>query len=218
MQFPPLKPAMCSSFLFQIHDHFFINCCCMYICIYIYTYIPNYNLLSLSSVICMCVFRADHWYWMTNWRACPRGRKNFSCSRYSSVACSSLCRVGVLWALLLSCYRAQWCFPCSAHIEQSDCEALRVKLLTLLGDTISQQILWSSGSYHLPTPSSTVLPRLYVWELYCRCVHWNWAPKLHFNWLWFSLTISICCKEKSLWWGTRTTLICGYKHKYLDCS
>ena len=48
-----------------------------------------------------------------------------------------------------------------------------------------------------------------------------WVVKPLSKWSWvilkskprFSVVVSICCKEKVLWWGVNTTLICEYKNK-----
>lgn len=52
----------------------------MYMFVYTDMYIPKYiknNLLVLYSVICMYVFRADHWYWITTQCALPWERVLF---------------------------------------------------------------------------------------------------------------------------------------------
>lgn len=44
-----------------------------------------------------------------------------------------------------------------------------------------------------------------------RCIHWDWAPQQF---------ILICCgfaKKSFLDEGMRTTDICGYEDKYLEC-
>lgn len=41
---------------------------------------------------------------------------------------------------------------------------------------------------------------------------------LFFDWLWFSIMVSSCCKENFPWWGVGTTLIWGNKDKYLECN
>jgi hypothetical protein len=45
------------------------------------------------------------------------------------------------------------------------------------------------------------------------------STTLYLDWLCFSVVVSICCKKKFLQGGVgvriRTTLICGYKDKYL---
>lgn len=51
--FLPLNSHISSFLLFQMP--FFINCCYMHTCIYIY--IPKYNPLHLYNVICMHFFR-----------------------------------------------------------------------------------------------------------------------------------------------------------------
>lgn len=43
------------------------------------------------------------------------------------------------------------------------------------------------------------------------------STALHFDWLGFSLMVSVCCKKKLPRRDVRTTLICGYKDKCLDC-
>lgn len=60
--------------------------------------------------------------------------------------------------------------------------------------------------------------------VFCRCIHRIRTPQLcilidcgflHFDWLWFSVVISVCCKEKFPWWGVRRLLTCGCKNKCL---
>lgn len=66
-----------------------------------------------------------------------------------------------------------------------------------MGDTISEQTSWSSGSYNGSAPSSSV-------GLRCKChvvelVSPQSVVFLHCVLLWFSVMVSICCKEKLLW-------------------
>ena len=43
---------------------------------------------------------------------------------------------------------------------------------------------------------------------------------LYFDKLWFSVVVSICCKENLFFlsWGIITILICVYNNKYLECE
>ena len=38
-----------------------------------------------------------------------------------------------------------------------------------------------------------------------------------FDWLQFSVMVSICCQQKFPWWGVKTTFICSYKDKCFEC-
>lgn len=66
--------------------------------------------------------------------------------------------------------------PILGHALFSPClinhvsEALQIQLLALLGDTVSQQTLWTSAFYYLSIPSSAEFPELYVLEVFYRCV------------------------------------------------
>ena len=70
----------------------------------------------------------------------------------------------------------------------------QILLLIFLEDTVSPR--------KLPEPlAPTVLPPLFHnvlcvlgAEVFCMCIHWSWAPQL--CWLWFSVVVSICCKER----------------------
>lgn len=66
---------------------------------------------------------------------------------------------------------------------------------------IFHNVPWASGAgvlwMHPFVPGSTTLP---------------------FDWLRFSVLLFLYCKEKFLWWVLRSTLICGYKNKYLEYS
>ena len=53
---------------------------------------------------------------------------------------------------------------------------------------------------------------LYVYPL------WLCSTTLHFNFVWTSILVSICCRENISWWQVRATLICEYKDKYLEHS
>lgn len=62
----------------------------MYAYKYVYTYIPKYTLLSLCNVPCMCVFRADHWYWVAI-GVLLAGEDHFPHCQLALAASSSLC-------------------------------------------------------------------------------------------------------------------------------
>jgi hypothetical protein len=59
-------------------------------------------------------------------------------------------------------------------------KTLPMELVMFLVD----RILHKLGSHSLFTPSSTMFPQPWVWELYCRCISWDWVPQL---------SIFICC-------------------------
>ena len=89
----------------------------------------------------------------------------------------------------------------------------QVELLKVyLGGTISQHTSWDCL-----LPSFCALHKvLWAWTLgigvFCGCIHWDWVPMaLHFDWVWFSVVLSFCCREKFPWQGVTTTLICRNK-------
>lgn len=69
---------------------------------------------------------------------------HFFCSQLYSIACNSLCWVEALGALHCSLWHDCWCLLLG--------EILRVLLLILLVDTISQQTPWFSVSENLSCP------------------------------------------------------------------
>lgn len=77
---------------------------------------------------------------------------------------------------------------------------------TFLEDKLSHLVSGSSGSYNL------AFPPLLQCSLSLRCE--DSAPTHHsqffaFEYSWFPVTVSICCKEKSLWWGVEMHLSTG---------
>lgn len=79
--------------------------------------------------------------------------------------------------------------------------------LSPLGDTLSQK-------------TSSFLS-LRCWNCVVDLFIWDWAPRdplisyhSRHNLLWFLVMVSVCCKEMSLWWGSRPILICGYKDAF----
>jgi hypothetical protein len=68
--------------------------------------------------------------------------------------------------------------------------------LTSLGNTISL-FLWLSQSF---CALSTMISETEVQELCSRCISQGQPEhgSLHFDWLWSSVIVSICCKERFL--------------------
>jgi hypothetical protein len=73
-----------------------------------------------------------------------------------------------------------------------------------LGDTISQQTLFPRLLIIFPPCLLHCSPNL-------SCV--SCFVDLSFDWFCYSVIIFVCCKEKFLWFRTRTMLIFGYKDK-----
>lgn len=79
MRLPSLFPFTLShiplSTLLQILGlFFFISCCCLYVCICTYIYIPKNNLLKSCTVLLVCMFSGlTVWHWTINGCAPPRG-------------------------------------------------------------------------------------------------------------------------------------------------
>lgn len=44
--------------------------------------------------------------------------------------------------------------------------------------------------------SLAMFPEPQVQELCSRCISWDWTLPLHFEWLWFSVAVSVCCKKE----------------------
>lgn len=67
-----------------------------------------------------------------------------------------------------------------------------VWLLTLVGDRTSQQIPWSFGSYNSSAPCSPIFPEPWVWELLCRCIHWDRSA----FWLFVAFCNDLCLLQR----------------------
>lgn len=78
----------------------FTICHCMHICMYTHTHTPKYNLSSLYSVTCMCVFRDDHLL-LNNQLVCSFLTNISPTFRYSLVTCSS-------FVVLRPCGLSKW--------------------------------------------------------------------------------------------------------------
>ena len=105
-----------------------------------------------------------------------------------------------------------------SHIDEISWDSM-----IFLEDTISQQASCSSVIYNLSVPSSTIIPEPYL--LRCRsCVvhvpvgagYHTISTSLYIASLYFSMLVSLCCKEKFLWQGMRNTLVCRHMDKYLE--
>lgn len=187
-----------------------MNCYYTRICILIYLHIPEYNLLSLYNAACMYAVRAGHLVCdnLLMWLMCIS-----LLSAFLSCLCR-LCRVESSWTFFCPPSASQWLSSLfSSCVDSHVSETLRVQLLTLLADTVSEESLPSSGSCDLSTPSSAVFPE----GVFYRSVHWDWAPQLCILIGCGSVMVSTCCEETCLRWGLRTTLAYGYEDKRLDC-
>lgn len=71
----------------------------------------------------------------------------------------------------------------------------------------------SSGSYNILTPLLKC-PLSLSWRMFRRCAHWCWPPQLYFDWLRFSVLVSVLQREVSSLRGKEYS-ICGRKNKRL---
>lgn len=69
-------------------------------------------------------------------------------------------------------------------------------LLTFLGDIISQQTPWFSGSSTLSIISSSVLPEPSVQECFVDVSTRTSPTALHFDWSWFSVVVYILLQRE----------------------
>lgn len=137
----PCTPSCYHSYSYPFFALIVATCMCV---IFICINISKYKHLSLCAITCISVFSGlSIGYRITTDALCP-GDDNFSCSQHLLAACGFLCRDEAsctfphshrhvhLVPLLSSCW--------SRHLG----DTLWMWLLTFLGDTASQQILWSA--------------------------------------------------------------------------
>lgn len=139
-------------FSFKLIASFVINCCYTHICI------PKYinTTCSVYTVLLECMFSFG-----ISWSVGVLfpAEDDFSCARHSLVACSFLCswwRVKASWSFPISFSCPLASFLSSSYLGSHLGKTLWVCLLTALGSTTSQQIPWSSGSYNVSAPSSSM--------------------------------------------------------------
>lgn len=181
---------------------------CIYTCTYMCVY--KYNLLRPHSVSP----KLTMWHWTTNWCGLLWGGQLLH-SQTDSVG-RTLCielkphglfslyfgmSTGIILALLTCDLSHCWDFMRTAS--------------ALSRDTISWQSLWSLTLTIFPSHSSQC-----CFNLRCGCVLQMYSlglssKTLHFDLLWFSVVISVYCKEKFLWWAIKNTHICEYKDNWL---
>jgi hypothetical protein len=65
--------------------------------------------------------------------------------------------------------------------------------MDVASDISRRQIPRSSYSYSLSAFSFTVFPV----GVFCRYIHWDWVSTLYFDWLWFSVMVSVAKKRFS---------------------
>lgn len=164
---PPIYPSLTA---FKFIASFLMNCYYTRICILTYLRIPEYNLLSLYNAACMYAVRAGHLVCdnLLMWLMCVSLRTLCLLLSASLVVCSCLCRVESSWTFFCPPSASQWLSSLfSSCVDSHVSETLRVQLLTLLADTVSEESLPSSGSCDLSTPSSAVFPE----GVFYRSVH-----------------------------------------------
>lgn len=117
-----------------------------------------------------------------------------------------------LWSTLPSLlvhYLFNTCFY--SHVHRS----LWAQHLTSLGDIISQQTPLSSCFYNLSTSSSTMFPEPQVQECSIDVSIGTGFNTLNFDWFWISVMVSVA-KQRLIYQGVTTTLVCGYKDTCLQ--
>ena len=115
-------------------------------------------------------------------------------------------------------YLVLLCYPYPAHVKQSYWwNFVRVASDIPRRDTVSHQIPCSSSSWNLSAHLSALIPELWAWELYYRCICWSGSTTLHFDHMYFSVITSVL-KRRFIDEGVRITFICRYKNKYLKYS
>lgn len=146
----------------QIHTLFFLHCCCCFshgggggggMCLVF---------LNTTCSVCILILVLIHFEGWPFGIGKPisvlfPGEEYFSHSWHSLVACISFLLFTTVCLLLFSFF--------SLCLDSHVGENLWVYLLTLLGNIISQQTSWSSGSYNLSTHSSQC-----PWSLRCRVI------------------------------------------------
>lgn len=157
-------------------------------------YIPKYDLLILKNVACM--------YWVINLCAFLWRRLSLSYFQHSLIWHVSLCSLEAMWV-------SRVYFETAVALVQ-------------LSFTHSHRQYYGSVASDIPrAPSLTKC----LWpssatSLGCRSVLVvsirTRSTTLYWDWLLFSIVVSICGKERFPWWGVKTTLTSGYKDRCLE--
>lgn len=106
----------------------------------------------------------------------PR-KDNLSHPQLSSVFHSSLCRVETSLACLSPIWNDHWYCPCSAHVWVVMWVRLYRCSLWHYQETQSHSKIPDPLSLTISLPFSNV-PWVLCVEVFCRCIHWNWAKYL----------------------------------------
>jgi hypothetical protein len=152
--FLPLNHPIYPFPSFRFVNSCFIACYWTHVCIYMYVYIPNHNLMSPYNVSSVYVFRADHLV-LDNQLVCfSLGRATSSHSCFYSFACSSLNSVEA------------FCFPPSL------CSLACLLIISLFGSHLCSHIdLWGfiGVASDVPRKQSLIVKSLLllVLETFC---------------------------------------------------
>jgi hypothetical protein len=139
----------------------------------------------------MYVFKADHLVLGNQLVSSFLGKIDFSVLQLPVVLCVNF-RLYKLAPFMLTCLLVLSLFKSCLNNHVGESSSVFLKFL---GDNVSQKTCYFSGSYNLSTLFSTVLPEPWVKELSCRYMSGGWAPQLNFDCLWFSVMVSVHCKE-----------------------
>ena len=154
------------------------------------------------------------WHWLTNWCAVPR-RRLFLLLSHSWVAVGSLDGLEAPWSFPWPLWHAHSCSP-SVTFGSYVSKTAWVQLLTFQENKISQQSPRSSDSYSLSGPSSATFPEPSLCECFVDRFIRNGLHKSTFWWV-VVFCSDLCCQEKFLWWGVKTTFICGSQNTCFGC-
>lgn len=154
------------------------------------------TLQFVQCYMCACFQGWPFGIWGTNVLFCYSLRRLSLQLSAVFVVCSSLPRVEASWVSPLSL--ASLLLPLlSSFVMSRAGKTLWVMLLKFLGDTNSLKTQCSSSSSNLPATSYETVCDTQVGELQM-CLLGLGCRSLHFECLWFSVVVSVCCKESFL--------------------
>ena len=114
---------------------------------------------------------------------------------------SSLCRVERWWPFSHPVWYVNWCHPHSVPVWA-------IMLIRLYGFGLWCYYLTESHSKLPDSLALTISLPLGV-VLVCMLPLILCSKNPHFEWLWFSVVVSVCCKEKFPCCGVKITLVCN---------
>lgn len=186
--------------------YWLLTCICVQYILCIHVYVYTYVFVNITSSVCIISlaygFIVENFTLGNQWVCSSLDKTTSTAPTYNSL--NSFEEASLAFPhLVLHVHR---CHPSSSHKSYQCWWKLTGVAFDIKGEKISLQIPWSSGSYTLP-----LLSKYSLWALdigwFWGSVYWNLAHNSFFC-FWFTVVVSIYCKEKFSWrWVETTTLI-----------